>query len=90
MNSEKVRKDQLNYLTLQNGLYKIDEEILMENAGQACNAGKRFLVSEHLYDQFVDGITAKMAALTTGDPFDPEIFNRRQRATPTHQAPPEP
>lgn len=44
----------------------------MENAGQACNAGKRFLVSEHLYDQFVDGITAKMAALTTGDPFDPE------------------
>jgi putative DNA primase/helicase len=29
VNSEKVRKDQLNYLTLQNGLYKIDEEILI-------------------------------------------------------------
>lgn len=31
VNSEKVRKDQLNYLTLQNGLYKIDEEILIDH-----------------------------------------------------------
>ena len=31
VNSEKVRKDQLNYLTLQNGLYKIDEDILIDH-----------------------------------------------------------
>ncbi len=43
----------------------------MENAGQACNAAKRFIVADHLYDDFVDQLTASMAALTTGDPFDP-------------------
>ena len=42
----------------------------MENAGQACNAAKRFIVSDHLYDEFVDQLTASMAALRTGDPFD--------------------
>jgi succinate-semialdehyde dehydrogenase/glutarate-semialdehyde dehydrogenase len=44
----------------------------MENAGQACNAAKRFIVADHLYDDFVDQLTASMAALTTGDPFDPD------------------
>jgi succinate-semialdehyde dehydrogenase/glutarate-semialdehyde dehydrogenase len=44
----------------------------MENAGQACNAAKRFIVSDHLYDEFVDQLTASMAALRTGDPFDPD------------------
>jgi len=29
VDSERARKDQLNYLTLQNGLYKIDEEVLI-------------------------------------------------------------
>ena len=43
----------------------------MENGGQACNAAKRFIVADHLYDAFVDGLTASMAELTTGDPFDP-------------------
>ncbi|HTY72301.1 MAG TPA: NAD-dependent succinate-semialdehyde dehydrogenase [Actinomycetes bacterium] len=43
----------------------------MENAGQACNAAKRFLVSDHLYDDFVEQLTARMASLATGDPFDP-------------------
>jgi succinate-semialdehyde dehydrogenase/glutarate-semialdehyde dehydrogenase len=42
----------------------------MENGGQACNAGKRFVVADHLYDAFVDGFTSRMAAMTTGDPFD--------------------
>ncbi len=44
----------------------------MENGGQACNAAKRFIVAEHLYDEFVDGLTKAMSELTTGDPFDPE------------------
>ena len=45
----------------------------MENGGQACNAAKRFIVADHLYDDFVDQLTARMAALKTGDPFDPEV-----------------
>jgi len=32
----------------------------MENTGQACNAGKRFIVKEDLYDDFVSKFTAKM------------------------------
>ena len=28
------------------------------NTGQACNAGKRFIVAEHLYDEFLDKFTA--------------------------------
>jgi succinate-semialdehyde dehydrogenase/glutarate-semialdehyde dehydrogenase len=44
----------------------------MENAGQACNAAKRFLVAEPLYDEFVDQLTARMAELRTGDPLDPK------------------
>jgi len=43
----------------------------MENGGQACNAAKRFIVAEHLYDDFVELFTTAMAAQTTGDPFDP-------------------
>jgi succinate-semialdehyde dehydrogenase/glutarate-semialdehyde dehydrogenase len=43
----------------------------MENAGQACNAAKRFIVAEGLYEDFVEQLTAAMAALTTGDPTDP-------------------
>jgi succinate-semialdehyde dehydrogenase/glutarate-semialdehyde dehydrogenase len=44
----------------------------MENGGQACNAGKRFIVADHLYDEFVDQFTDAMGALRTGDPFDPK------------------
>ncbi len=43
----------------------------MENAGQACNAAKRFIVADGIYDEFVERFTAAMAALTTGDPTDP-------------------
>lgn len=44
----------------------------MENAGQACNAAKRFIVTDGLYEPFVEGLTEAMGALTTGDPTDPE------------------
>jgi succinate-semialdehyde dehydrogenase/glutarate-semialdehyde dehydrogenase len=44
----------------------------MGNGGQACNAGKRFIVADTLYDDFVEQFTATVASYRTGDPFDPE------------------
>jgi succinate-semialdehyde dehydrogenase/glutarate-semialdehyde dehydrogenase len=35
-------------------------EARMENTGQACNAGKRFIVTDELHDEFVSKFTAKM------------------------------
>ena len=43
----------------------------MENAGQACNAAKRFIVAEPLYNDFVEQLAAEMSQLTMGDPSDP-------------------
>jgi succinate-semialdehyde dehydrogenase/glutarate-semialdehyde dehydrogenase len=43
-------------------------EARMENAGQACNASKRFIVADGIYDEFVSQFTAAMASCTTGDP----------------------
>ncbi len=42
----------------------------MGNAGQACNAAKRLIVVDGVYEQFVEGFTAAMASMTPGDPFD--------------------
>jgi succinate-semialdehyde dehydrogenase / glutarate-semialdehyde dehydrogenase len=53
------------------GVVKSAVSARMENAGQACNAAKRFIVADALYDEFVEQFTAAMAAQTTGDPFDP-------------------
>ena len=44
----------------------------MENGGQACNAAKRFIVADAIYDEFVDRFSAAMAACTTGDPTSPD------------------
>lgn len=38
------------------------------NAGQSCNAAKRFVVIDELYDAFVDKFTDALAAVTPGDP----------------------
>ncbi|MCB5272774.1 Succinate semialdehyde dehydrogenase [NAD(P)+] Sad [Arthrobacter sp. SO5] len=38
------------------------------NGGQACTASKRFIVLEDLYEPFVEKFTARMAAITPGDP----------------------
>ncbi|KQP84425.1 NAD-dependent succinate-semialdehyde dehydrogenase [Aeromicrobium sp. Leaf291] len=38
----------------------------LDNTGQACNAGKRFIVVEDLYDSFVEKFTAKMLAAAEG------------------------
>jgi succinate-semialdehyde dehydrogenase/glutarate-semialdehyde dehydrogenase len=43
----------------------------MENAGQACNAAKRMIVLDDVYDDFVDSFTKAMAEQKTGDPTDP-------------------
>jgi succinate-semialdehyde dehydrogenase/glutarate-semialdehyde dehydrogenase len=44
----------------------------MENGGQACNASKRMIVKDTVYDEFLERFTAEMAARTTGDPTDPK------------------
>jgi succinate-semialdehyde dehydrogenase/glutarate-semialdehyde dehydrogenase len=43
----------------------------MENAGQACNASKRMIVTDDVYDEFISEFTAAMSGYTTGDPTDP-------------------
>jgi succinate-semialdehyde dehydrogenase/glutarate-semialdehyde dehydrogenase len=40
----------------------------LENTGQACNAAKRFIVAEDLYDDFLAKFTEKMGASKAGDP----------------------
>ncbi len=44
----------------------------VDNCGQACNAAKRFIVIEDLYDEFVEKFTAATLATKVGDPNDPE------------------
>lgn len=40
----------------------------MENTGQACNAGKRFIVVDDLYDHFVARFTEALLAASPGSP----------------------
>jgi succinate-semialdehyde dehydrogenase/glutarate-semialdehyde dehydrogenase len=42
------------------------------NTGQSCIAAKRFIVQESIADAFAEQMTAKFAALTIGDPMNPE------------------
>jgi succinate-semialdehyde dehydrogenase/glutarate-semialdehyde dehydrogenase len=48
-------------------------EARMLNAGQACNASKRMIVMDTVYDEFVEEFTAAMAEHKTGDPTDPDV-----------------
>ena len=43
-------------------------EARLDNAGQSCNAAKRFIVVDELYDEFVAKLSEKMAATKSGDP----------------------
>ncbi len=43
-------------------------EARLENAGQACNAAKRFIVLDSLYDEFLDQLKAQLGGAKTGDP----------------------
>jgi len=42
----------------------------MQNAGQSCIAAKRFIVTENIYDNFLEKFTKKVAALKQGDPLN--------------------
>src|SRR3954471_6029033 len=44
----------------------------MSNTGQACNAAKRFIVTEPHYEEFVTKLTASFEATRPGDPMDPK------------------
>jgi succinate-semialdehyde dehydrogenase / glutarate-semialdehyde dehydrogenase len=43
-------------------------EARLENTGQACNAAKRFIVSDQYYDDFLAKLTERMGAAKPGDP----------------------
>jgi succinate-semialdehyde dehydrogenase/glutarate-semialdehyde dehydrogenase len=43
----------------------------VQNNGQSCIASKRFIVVASRAEEFVERFTAAMAAVPTGDPFDP-------------------
>jgi len=43
----------------------------MNNTGQCCIAGKRYLVAEEVADEFLAKFQAALAALQPGDPMDP-------------------
>ncbi|MGL5811566.1 MAG: NAD-dependent succinate-semialdehyde dehydrogenase [Nocardioides sp.] len=45
----------------------------IDNCGQACNAAKRFIVIDSLYDEFVEKFTAGALATPFGNPTDPDI-----------------
>ncbi|WP_417364735.1 NAD-dependent succinate-semialdehyde dehydrogenase [Glutamicibacter arilaitensis] len=46
----------------------------MGNAGQACNAAKRFVVSEKHYEQFVQKFTGALQGIEPGDPAKANTF----------------
>lgn len=45
----------------------------VDNCGQACNAAKRFIVIDSLYDEFLEKFTASVLGTKQGSPTDPEI-----------------
>jgi succinate-semialdehyde dehydrogenase/glutarate-semialdehyde dehydrogenase len=44
----------------------------LDNNGQSCNAAKRFIVIDELYQPFLEKFTAAMAAAKPGDPTSPD------------------
>jgi len=40
----------------------------LDNTGQSCNAAKRFIVADELYEDFLEKFTAQMTAAEPGDP----------------------
>jgi succinate-semialdehyde dehydrogenase/glutarate-semialdehyde dehydrogenase len=43
-------------------------EARLDNTGQSCNAAKRFIVVDELYDDFLEKFTAKVSEAKPGDP----------------------
>lgn len=44
----------------------------LDNTGQSCNAAKRFIVAEELYEDFLDAFSEKMKEVQPGDPTSDE------------------
>jgi succinate-semialdehyde dehydrogenase/glutarate-semialdehyde dehydrogenase len=44
----------------------------LENTGQACNAAKRFIVLDELYEPFLEKFTAALSAVKPADPTSPD------------------
>ena len=44
----------------------------LENTGQACNAAKRFIVVDELYEPFLEKFAAALTAAKPGDPHSPD------------------
>jgi succinate-semialdehyde dehydrogenase/glutarate-semialdehyde dehydrogenase len=44
----------------------------LDNTGQSCNAAKRFIVVDELYEPFVEKFTAAITAVKPGDPTSPD------------------
>ncbi len=44
----------------------------LDNTGQSCNAAKRFIVVDELYDAFLEKFTAALTAVSPGDPTSPD------------------
>jgi succinate-semialdehyde dehydrogenase / glutarate-semialdehyde dehydrogenase len=44
----------------------------LDNTGQSCNAAKRFIVADELYDPFLEKFTAALTAAQSGDPSSPD------------------
>ncbi|GIK77469.1 MAG: NAD-dependent succinate-semialdehyde dehydrogenase [Acidobacteria bacterium] len=42
----------------------------LDNTGQSCNAAKRFIVADELYEDFLAKLTEKMASMEPGNPTD--------------------
>ena len=51
----------------------------LDNTGQSCNAAKRFIVVDGLYDAFLEKFTAAMRRGRAGDPIAEETISGRCR-----------
>ena len=51
------------------GVVQMAIDARLDNNGQSCNAAKRFIVIDELYDAFLEKFTAAMDAAKVGDPF---------------------
>ena len=47
-------------------------EARLDNTGQSCNAAKRFIVADELYEPFLEKFTDALTAVKPGDPHSPE------------------
>lgn len=46
----------------------------LDNGGQSCNAAKRFIVADALYEPFLEKFTAAITAVRPGDPHSPDTL----------------